>query len=133
VVSSWWGSGRKMENYGNAFGEWQAKSGALSRGFSREEGIEHFLLYVGRNAGAVVANPDLYAVAEVLGGSRKSGLIAFAIILLFALGRRIEAVGDQVQVAENSMGCRNGIGALGRHADASLHRKIFWCCYSLQQ
>jgi hypothetical protein len=44
----------------------QAKPGALSRGFSREEGIEHFLLYVGRNARAVVANRDLYAVAEVL-------------------------------------------------------------------
>jgi hypothetical protein len=75
----------------------QAKSGALSGWFGREEGIEHLLLYVGRNAGAVVANPDLYAVAEVLRRSRKSRLIAFAITLLFALGRRIEAVGDQVQ------------------------------------
>jgi hypothetical protein len=44
----------------------RAKSGALSSGFSREEGIEYLLLYVGRNAGAVIANPDLYAVAEVL-------------------------------------------------------------------
>jgi hypothetical protein len=66
----------------------QAESSALPGGFSREEWIEHLLFYIGRNAGAVVANPDLYAVAEVLGGSRKSGLIAFAIILLFALGRR---------------------------------------------
>ena len=75
----------------------QAKSGALSGWFGREEGIEHLLFHIGRNAGAIIPNYDLYAVPEVLGGSRKSGLIVFAIILLFALGRRIEAVGDQVQ------------------------------------
>jgi hypothetical protein len=44
----------------------QAKSGALSGWFGREEGIEHLLLHVGRNAGAIVANRNLYAVAEVL-------------------------------------------------------------------
>jgi hypothetical protein len=75
----------------------QAKASALSGWFGREEGIEHLLLYVRRNAGAVVANPDLYAVAKVLSGRRKSGLVAFAVILLFAFVRCIEAVGDQVQ------------------------------------
>jgi hypothetical protein len=44
----------------------QAKSGALSGWFGREEGIEHFLLYLERNAGAIIPNYDLYAVAEVL-------------------------------------------------------------------
>ena len=75
----------------------QAKVSALSSGFCREERIEHLFLHLGRNADAVVANRDLYAVAEVLRRSDKSRLIAIATILLFAFGRRLEAVGDQVQ------------------------------------
>src|ERR1700746_249680 len=98
----------------------QAKTGALSGGFGREEGIEHLLLYVGRNAGAVVANPDLYAVAEVLSGSRKSGLIAFPIILLFAFGRRIEAVGDQVQECPRDL-LREYVGLAGGRIKGFLH------------
>jgi hypothetical protein len=43
----------------------QAKAGALSSGFCREEGIEHLFPYLGRNAGAVVANPNLNFIAEV--------------------------------------------------------------------
>jgi hypothetical protein len=74
----------------------QAKASALSGWFGREEGIEHLVFYLGRNAGAVVANPDLYAVAKVLRRSRKSRLIAIALILLLALDRRIKAVRDQV-------------------------------------
>ena len=75
----------------------QAKASALSSGLCREEGIEHLFPDLGRNAGAVIANRDLYAVAEALRRSRKSRLMAIAIALLFALGRRVEAVGDQVQ------------------------------------
>jgi hypothetical protein len=44
----------------------QAKAGALSGRFGREERIEHLFPYFRRNARAVVANRDLYAVAEVL-------------------------------------------------------------------
>ena len=72
------------------------QAGALSSWFCRKEGIEHLFPDLGWNAGAVVANSDLYAVAEVLRRSSKSGLIAIATPLLFALRRRIEAVGDQV-------------------------------------
>ena len=43
----------------------QAKASALASGLCREEGIEHLFPYVGRNAHAVVANPDLNFVAEV--------------------------------------------------------------------
>ena len=75
----------------------QAKASALSSRFCREEGIEHLLLYLVRNARAVVANPNLDFVAEILRRSRKSRLIAIAIVLLFALRRRVEAVGDQLQ------------------------------------
>src|SRR5262245_45134662 len=75
----------------------EAKASALSGGFGREEGIEHLILDLGWNPGAVIANPDLYAVAEVLRRGSECGLKRFAIILLFALGRCIEPVGDQVQ------------------------------------
>src|SRR5262245_45754234 len=74
----------------------QAQAGAFSGWFGRKERIEHLLLYLGRNARAVVANPDLYAVVEVLRRGSECGLIAIATLLLFALGRRIEAVRDQV-------------------------------------
>src|SRR5215471_14363014 len=78
-------------------GDGQAKASAFSSRFCREEGIEHLFPYFGRNAGAVVPNPYLYAVAEVLCRGSECGLIAIAIVLLSALGRRIEAVRDQVQ------------------------------------
>src|SRR6185312_7098858 len=68
---------------------------------------EHLLLYLRRNAGAVVANRDLYAVAEVLGRSRKRRLIAIAIVLLSPLGRRVEGVRDQVQERARVISCLN--------------------------
>jgi hypothetical protein len=64
----------------------QAKASTLSRRLRREKGIEHLLLYLGLNANAVVTNPDLYAVAEVLRRSSKSRRIAIATVLLFARG-----------------------------------------------
>ena len=44
----------------------QAKASALASRFCCEEGIEHLFPDLGRNARAVVANPDLNFVAEVL-------------------------------------------------------------------
>ena len=75
----------------------QAKASAFAGGLGREEGVEHLFLHLGRDAGAVVANRDLHAVAEVLGRGHKGWLIVVSISCLFALGRRIEAVRDQVQ------------------------------------
>jgi transposase len=43
----------------------EAEPGAFPGGLGREEGIEHLVFYLGRNAGAVVANPDLHPVAEI--------------------------------------------------------------------
>src|SRR5262249_30104613 len=43
----------------------QAKASAFSGRFCREEGIEHLFPYFGRNARAIVANPDLNFVAKV--------------------------------------------------------------------
>ena len=70
----------------------KAKPRALADGLGREERIEHLFLHLGRNAGAVVANPDFDAVAEVLGRGSKSRLIIAPIRVRFALRRRIEAI-----------------------------------------
>src|SRR6516225_3629161 len=75
----------------------QAKACALSSRFCCEEWIEHLFPYFRRNAATVVANRNRHAVAKVLRRSCKSRLIAIATVLFFALGCRIEAVGDQVQ------------------------------------
>src|SRR5215475_7230122 len=75
----------------------ETKPSSLTGRLSREERIEYLFQHAGRNAGAVVTNPDLYAVTEVLRRCRKGRLVAHATILLLALGRGIEAVRDEVQ------------------------------------
>ena len=75
----------------------QAKPGPFAGGLGREERIEHLLLHLGRNAGAVVADPDFDAVAEVLGRGSQRGLVVAAIRLRLALCRGVEAVGDQIE------------------------------------
>src|SRR5258708_14936515 len=75
----------------------ETKSSSLTGRLGREERIEYLFPNVWRNAGAVVANPDLYAATEILRRSRNGRLIAIATILLLALGCGIEAVRDQVQ------------------------------------
>ena len=70
----------------------QAKPRPFSGGLGRKERIEQLLLHLGRNAGAVVADPDFDAVAEVLGRGSKRGLVVASIRFRFALRRRVEAV-----------------------------------------
>ena len=43
----------------------EAKASAFPGRLGREEGIEHLFLHLSRDARAVIANRDLYAVAEV--------------------------------------------------------------------
>ena len=77
--------------------EREAEPGAFAGGLGGEERIEHFRLHLVGNAGAVVADGDLDAIAEVArrGGDRRLvGAVRFA---LLALRRRVEAVGNQVQ------------------------------------
>ena len=75
----------------------QAKPSPFTGRLGRKERVEQLLLHLGRNAGAVVANPDFDAVAEVLGRGSKRRLVVASIRLGFALRRRVEAVGDQVE------------------------------------
>ena len=42
----------------------EPESGAFSSRLGCEERIEHFILHLGRNASAVVADADLHAVPE---------------------------------------------------------------------
>ena len=46
----------------------EAKPGAFACRLGRKERIEHLFLYFGRDAGAVIANPDLHGIAEIPGG-----------------------------------------------------------------
>ena len=62
-----------------------------------KNGIEDLFLHFRRNAGAIVADPDFDAVAEVLGRGSKGWLVIAAIRFRFALGRCIEAIGDQIE------------------------------------
>jgi hypothetical protein len=54
----------------------QAQPGSFAGWLGCKERIEHFLLHLGRNAGAVVADPDLYVVAEILGRGSQNGFVA---------------------------------------------------------
>jgi hypothetical protein len=44
----------------------KTQSGAFTRRFGREEGVEYLLLYFGRNSGAIVADEDLNFVTNIL-------------------------------------------------------------------
>jgi len=70
----------------------EPKSRALSGGFHGEEWIEHFLLHVGRNAVAVVANPNFNVVAKVLGCSGHRRLVVVPPRVRYPLGRRVKAI-----------------------------------------
>src|SRR6476646_5497358 len=70
----------------------QAQSGSFAGGLGRKERIEHLLLHLGRHAGAVVADPDLDAVAEILGRGSQNGLVAASIRFRLTLRRSVEAV-----------------------------------------
>ena len=70
----------------------QAESGSFTGGFGREERIEHLLLHIGRDTGAVITNPDFDTVAKVLGRGSERWLAVASIQLGFALCGRLEAV-----------------------------------------
>ena len=72
----------------------KAEACALACGLCGEERIEHALPHVGRNPAAIVTNPDLDAVTEVLCRGRKPGFMTIGAILRLALRRSIEAVGN---------------------------------------
>jgi hypothetical protein len=70
----------------------EAEPCPFSSRFSSEEGIEHLLSHLGRDAGTVVANTDFDGLTKVPGGSSEDGLEGLVACLDFAPGRGIEAV-----------------------------------------
>src|SRR5579863_9669057 len=81
----------------NVVAQRETKTRSFAGGLCRKKRIEHLFLHLGRNAGATVANSDLHAVAEVSGRGSKRWLITIAVGPALTLGRRVEAVGNQVQ------------------------------------
>src|SRR3974390_363824 len=75
----------------------EAKPGTFPGWFGCEEWIEHFFPYVGRNARAVVAYPDLHAVTEIPGGCGNDGFIGIVSDRCLTLRRCIEAIRDHIQ------------------------------------
>src|SRR5262249_40000874 len=98
----------------------QAQARAFSGWFSREKGIEHLLLYLGRNARSVIANRDLNFVAKVLCRGSEGWLIAFAGGLLLTLSRGIKAVGNKVQKCSRDL-LRVHIDLIGSRIKGPLH------------
>ena len=78
-------------------GHRETKAGSFTGWLSREERVEHLFLYFGRDAGAVVANTNFHGGSEVLRGGPEGWLKTRFIILVFSLGRRIDAVRDQIE------------------------------------
>jgi hypothetical protein len=76
----------------NVVADGEAKPGALSSRFGREERVEHLFFHVRRDASAVIANSNLHTIAKVFGRGSERRLVVAAVCLRFALGRRMEAV-----------------------------------------
>jgi hypothetical protein len=70
----------------------EAKAGAFSSRFGREERVEHLFFHVRRNTGPVIADPDFHTIAKVFGRGSKGGLVVAAICRRSTLGRCIEAI-----------------------------------------
>src|SRR5262249_23412629 len=75
----------------------EAKTGALPARLGGEERIEHLVFHLGRYAGAVVADPDFHTITKVFRRSSDGRLVLAVIRCFHALGRRIEAVRNDVQ------------------------------------
>ena len=75
----------------------EAEPGPLSGRLGRKERIEHLLLHLRRDAGAVVADPDFHTITKIFGGRSQGRLVVASICFRFSLGCRIEAVRDQIE------------------------------------
>src|SRR5215831_12544374 len=75
----------------------KAKARALAGRLGGEERIEHLFPDLRRNPNTIIPDPDLHPVAEALGRGGDCRLESIAAFLPLALGRGIEAIGDQAQ------------------------------------
>src|SRR5262245_48569694 len=75
----------------------KAQAGALARRFRGEEWVEHLLFHIGRNARAVVPDPDFNSVAETFRRSGQDRLVTIAARFRLAFRCRIKTVRDHVE------------------------------------
>src|SRR5581483_8641255 len=75
----------------------QPEPGAFARRLGREEGVEHLLPHLRRDAGAVVADADLDMVGAASCRGADDRLEGGAAIVRLALAHGIKAVRDQIQ------------------------------------
>src|SRR5262249_43303817 len=75
----------------------EPKPSSFSGRLRCEERVEHLLLHLGWNAGAVVADRDFHLIAKTARRGRKGWLVALAASLGSPLCCRIKAVRDQIE------------------------------------
>jgi len=101
----------------------KAKTGAFAGRLRGEKRIENLLLHLGRNAGAVVPDPDLDLVAEVSGRGGHGRLKAVVALLAVALRCRIKAVGDEVEQDPRNL-LREGVDRAGGWIERALQGDV---------
>jgi hypothetical protein len=70
----------------------EAKAGAFSSRFGREERVEHLFFHVRRDASAVIADPDFYTIAKVFGRRSEGRLVVAVVCFRSTLGRCMEGL-----------------------------------------
>src|SRR5689334_19115554 len=101
----------------------EPKPRSLSSWLSRKERVEHLVLHLWWNAGAVVPDADFHAVAKAFGrcGKRWRVIPAIGIRLAFRCG--IKPVNDQVQQRPGDV-LRKDIGLAGRWVERALQSDV---------
>src|SRR5262249_49827793 len=74
----------------------KTKPGPFAHRLCREEGIEDLLFQLLRDAGTIVANPDLHLVTQA-SRTRRQGRLEIITGRFLALARRVEAIRDQIE------------------------------------
>src|SRR5215204_514414 len=77
--------------------ERKTAAGSLSCGLRCEERAEHLGLHLREHASAVVADPDLDAIAQVSGPRQEGRLVSTAVSFVLAFHRRIKAVRYEIE------------------------------------
>src|SRR4030095_15348169 len=74
----------------------EPKSGTFAGRLCREKWVKHLLFHLSRNAGPIITDPNFDLVAEISGCGEENRLVVTSLCFL-ALGRRVEAIRDQVE------------------------------------
>src|SRR3954463_7347276 len=101
----------------------QPEAGSFTGRLGRKERIEDFFPHLDRDAGTVVADADFHNASEVLRGGPEGWFKTGLVVLDLALGRRVDAVRDQVEKRAGDLLWKQFDGA-GVRIEGALHRDI---------